>query len=254
MERFRQSLAKRILATCPAIVRREIDHPPAPTEEMQFGSLVDALVFGGAEQWTIVDAPDWRTKAAREKRGTQSVLGKTYSAAVAIADRIEDALEAAGIDMPADRCQRYIEWTSQLGVECAGTPDYYDGDVVYDLKLVDHAHPRFLQRQAINLAWHIQAAAYREGIGIPKERHQHIIIAAERHGSGSVLLCPLAPELIDIGQREWERAQGIWAECLRTGEWPQYQAHVIEAPRWLIHAKDADSEDSLEELGLEFEQ
>lgn len=248
-ERFRQSLAKRLLATCPAIVRRELDHPPAPSEEMQFGSLVDALVFGGAEQWSVVDASDWRTKAAREKRGLLSVLAKTWAQAQVIAARIRDSVDLSG----TTRMQT-IEWDSQLGVACRGTPDAHQRPIVYDLKLVDTAHPRFLQRQAINLGWHIQAAAYREALGIPREEHQHIIIAAERHGSGSVLLCPLAPELIDIGQREWERAQAIWAECLRTNSWPAYQPHTIEAPRWLQHQRDADSEDSLEELGLEFEQ
>ncbi len=249
-ERFRQSIAKRLLQTCPAIVRREIDHPQAPSEEMVFGSLVDSMVFGGADKWTIVDAPDWRTKKAREAKSPTTVLAKTWRTAEAIADRVK-----ALMPFHPDRCQREVEWTSGLGVECRGTPDYWYGCDVYDLKLVDSAHPSFLQRQALNLGWHIQAAAYREALHatalMPLSSHQHIIIVAERNGSGTVGLYPLSPELIDYGQAEWERAQMIWQECQRTGEWPGYQPHVIEAPKWLAYKRDGDAEDELSELGLE---
>lgn len=195
--RFRQSIAKVLLADCPELARLELmrELERKPSGAMDEGSLLDYLVFGLNDRYEVVDAryksgprqgepvTDWTSKDAQEQRrairerGLLPVLDCEYDAllpaAQAIKARIlELADEMAGGHPRSILYQPKLEWTSSLGVECEGTPDVAIAVHLRDvtkLCTIDVKHsaalrPAKMQRQVFDMGWDVQAAAYAEGV------------------------------------------------------------------------------------------
>lgn len=86
--------AKR-LARCPAefadYLKNRVEKP-----EFDFGHAVHSLILGKGQEVVVVDAPDWKTKAAREERdaahaaGKTPLLAKTFLEAKAVAQTVLD--------------------------------------------------------------------------------------------------------------------------------------------------------------------
>ena len=45
----------------------------------------------------------------------------------------------------------------------------------------------------------------------------------------------MAGDFRDLGRRQWDRAKGIWAQCLATKTFPGYPPiKIVEAPAWAM--------------------
>ncbi len=269
--RLRQSLAKLLLSECPAVCKLALDgERRSGTKAMRRGSLVDQLVFGGA-QYEVVDATyktgprkgqvatDWTGTAARaqkdeiEARGYVACLPDELEQAQELAGRIRAELILAGIEMRECRLQPTYEWTTPLGVAARGTPDCVlgNGDTL-DLKVGDSANPRFIARQVHAMYWDLQAAVYQEAVRSTDVRPgQHWICRADPK-TKLIGLYPLSETYMLLGLRRWEEAQRKWQECLTSGEWPGYSREAIEPPRWAI-GETTGYDNDLSDLGLDFE-
>jgi hypothetical protein len=243
MERLHQSIAKMLVFQCPAVARYLLDNPDEkkPSREMDLGSLVDQMVFGGSG-WHTIDAENYRTKKAQQERdaayerGQVPVLSKDVEAAQRLAGRIRSRLLEEGIDLNNCWKQRSMRWSSSpLLVECEGTPDlailHPSEWVTVDLKVGERTDPVHLGNHVVNQGWHIQAAAYQEA-GFQTypdidRRGRHLILAAETSGAQLVQLHPLSEMMMDMGRHAWERAQRIWMDCQRKNEWPEYESREL---------------------------
>lgn len=247
MERLHQSIAKVLVTQCPAVARYQLDHPEEkkPSREMDLGSLVDQMVFGGAG-WHTIDADSYRTKKAQQERnaayerGQVPVLAKNVEDAQRLAGRIRSRLMEEGIDLNDCRKQQRMEWVSQLGVLCAGTPDlailHPSEWVTVDLKVGSRTEPVYLGNHVVDQGWHIQAAAYQEAghelYPRTERRGRHFVLAAETGGAQMVQLHPLSEMMMDMGRHAWVRAQRIWLDCQRKNEWPEYQSRELMPSNW----------------------
>lgn len=216
--RFRQSMAKTLLAECPAVLRHEMVNGKHTTKAMDQGSLLDYLVFGQDDRYEIVDAvyrsgpregeqcEDWTGKEARQardeirSRGLLPVLSVELDALQPAADAIRGRLEALHNRLcPLDASgpivyQPHIEWTSALGIECEGTPDaviIVELSAMTQVWTIDVKHTAFMQqakfeRQIHQQGWDLQGAAYAEAAvayahqeGFQNATHiEHIIVAS----------------------------------------------------------------------------
>lgn len=262
--RFRQSYAKILLEYCPAVLKRRIDSERRQTKAMAAGSLVDYVLFGRTDRFEVVDAryktgsragcpaEDWQCGEAREQadeirsRGLLPVLECELEAAEEEAAPVREKLtelqgEGDLLEQPR------LTWSSELGVECEGTPDvvlleHVQGTTwvtLVDIKRTDQ-RPARLARQVHAMGWDVQAAAYREGV-IWHERSMgrevvyrgHIILTVDPEGETPPCARPLEPMYMEIGRRRWERAQAIWLQCLDTDSWPGYDESPIAAPLYI---------------------
>lgn len=193
--RFRQSMAKTLLAECPAVLRHEMVHGKHTTKAMDQGSLLDYLVFGQSDRYEVVDAvyrsgpregqqcDDWTGKEARQARdevrsrgllpALQCEVDVLQEAAAAIKARLVRLYAELSGDTVGPWSVSYqpkIEWTSALGVECEGTPDallIVERSAMTQVWTIDVKHTAFLQqakfeRQIHAQGWDLQGAAYAE--------------------------------------------------------------------------------------------
>ena len=239
--RLRQSIAKVIVMECPAIAKAVYDgEHRAPSRAMEKGTLVDQLVFGGAN-FHVIDAADYRTKKAQTERdearesGMVPVLADEFEPARKLAGNIKSRLLMEGIDLEQCEKQRTLKWTSEGGVDCEGTPDLCLKNITIDLKVGHTANPDKLEQHLYDQGWHIQGAAYQEAVrynSVGEYPGRHYLVCAEtKSGADCITIAPLSPAYIDLGMRAWRRAQVIWVQCWATNEWPEYTSRPLQPPR-----------------------
>jgi hypothetical protein len=264
--RFHQSQAKVLLTECPAVLKRQLTTERTQSRAMEAGSLLDMLVFGQDDRYEIVDAryrsgpregqpaTDWLGKEAKQQRdeirarGQLPVLECEVDAMAPTAEAIREriarlAAEMAGSYTPEVIYQPTLQWTSELGVECEGTPDVVVVVPMRDMVKVctiDVKHTAFLQPKRFNaqvyaMGWDVQGAAYREAAaryyeaerGVYTFHLDHVILATSSTQAGLPPCArPLDPVYMEVGKRRWEKGQRMWKECLDTDSWPSYS----EAP------------------------
>lgn len=288
--RLRQSLAKILLQDCPALCLKQLQRDSSHgTRAMQRGSLLDYLVFGQDDRYEIVDAryrsgpregepcTDWTGKEAqqaREEIGSRGILPVLESEVAAMNDTADAirlriiglSLEMAGTDRVDVIYQPRMEWTSALGVECAGTPDVVVVVHLRDLTKVctiDVKHTAALgkgkfERQVADMCWDVQCAAYAEGsvawaeqeYGAAAYHSEHVILATSSIESGLPPVARrLAPAFMAGGKRRWEAAQRIWQACVDSKNWPGYDESPVEPSFYYVrqYVEAYDPSQALEE-------
>lgn len=278
--RFHQSYAKTLLNDCPAMLRLQLTQERKQSRAMEAGSLLDYLVFGQDEKYEIVDAryksgprageecTDWLGKEAQtardeaRARGVLPVLASEVDALTVPADAIKGRISKLAVEMAGGKgahdCdvhyQPTIQWTSELGVECEGTPDVIVCVLMRDLIkvcVVDVKHTAFLPAKRFNsqvyaMGWDIQGAAYREGAVKWAESEytthafamDHVILATSSIELG---LPPCARRLsstyLEVGKRRWEKGQRLWQRCLDTDDWPGYSEDDADPSYYIVRAE-----------------
>lgn len=258
------SIAKLLISRTPA--HAKLAHPKLsppkfrkqdPESVQVRGSVLHKLVLGRGAELCIVEADDWRTKAAQEVRdgafeaGQLPVLGRRMSGLKASARAIVASLAEDWLTPLDGQSEVVVTWeeTASDGtlVWCKAMLDHLrivaDGvqsPQCIDLKTLEDASPPSCEKQANEHAHGIQAAAYTSALSAlyPAARSVDVLFAfAEAEPPNSVTLGKLDGEHLDLGLRQWRLAVDIWAECLTRGTWPStYQRTVaqIRAKPWKL--------------------
>ena len=233
-----QSKAKDLLSRSPRWVK--CAPQTRPTAAMDFGSAVDAIVSGDHDRVGLVEASDWRTKAAQAAReaaagsGKICLLRRDYQRAQAVAAQIAASVD--GIDHATRQLTAYWHDGS---VWHRGRMDFVSPDMtqIWDLKVSGVSH-KFDARHVIQMGYHIQAAAYIEAIEtIQPEltgRVEYRWIVADDDAPYDVSIHWPTASMLDLGRHEWRKASAIWRQCLDTDTWLGRQSGAIDAPPWAL--------------------
>jgi len=228
-----------------------------PTREMDTGNLVHAMLLGptsgaGRHVVTVIDAKDWRTKAAKtardeaRKKGQTPVLKRQYDQAVVVAEIIEAKMAKRGLLLDG-KSELVMTWEEEsmlleAPVACRAMLDHFrlKQRQIIDLKTCDSAHPKACIAHAINYGYLIQHAAYTSAVGqvFPEitGRLDFVFVFAEVEPPYCVTPVRLDGSLRQIGEMNWNRAVEVWGQCLASRKWPEYAEEIItlEAPPWLL--------------------
>lgn len=212
------------MQTSPAHFLTSLESPPRTTASMRFGTLVHALVLGGA--YTVFDGERRGKKWDAFKEDHPGVhpdeihtaveLGRARKAAAAI--RMHPAaarrLDGARFEVPA-------QWES-AGIRCATSGiDVINTGTIGELKLTTrHGLSRF-KSHALTMGYIGQLAFYDDAarsLGVTPLNH--IIIAAEMTEPYDVVVHRLTPAAIDQGKRTVRLLLEQLRGCLETDQWP----------------------------------
>lgn len=219
------------------------------------------------ERFEVVPFPDFRKKAARERKarlelaGVKAITRRQYDEHLAAARALEDAANAirrrlidgwsielgsSGLDEDTGHrrfCELSIFWrpTTTDGEEIQARARLDQLDifpesglaVITDLKKARSAHPQRAERSIESYGYDIQRAAYISAVEavfpelVGRVQYRWVFVEAE---------APYAPtpgeatgELRELGEMRWQRAVDTWARCMRDDHWPAYVAPGVTA-------------------------
>lgn len=211
------------------------------TKTFDLGHAVHTMALGAGPALWIVDAPDWRTKAAREERdeayaaGKVPILVEDASRVRHMVDAILDTHPIAEALLRADGAvEQSLFWVDQAtGVWCRARHDKATRDrngrlVIVDVKTCENAHENAFRKSLATYGYHQQDPWYRDAaiaLGLDDDP-AFLFIAVEKQPPHLVNVLQLADEDLEVGRRRNRAALRTYAECTETGVWPGYGTDI----------------------------
>ncbi|HET8681267.1 MAG TPA: PD-(D/E)XK nuclease-like domain-containing protein [Micromonosporaceae bacterium] len=254
--------ARRLLPpSCPARYRWWADHHEPPRREYDLGHAAHTLILGAGPQLVVVDAGDWRTKAARQARddahaaGHVPLLTADHDTVQAMATALRGHPVAAALLDPARMWpEQTLIWRDhptgvwrRARLDTLPRPDTSMGSrmILADYKTTGKsADPDSIERAVHDHGYHIQAAWYLAGVealGLA-DTAAYLLIVQERDPPYLVTVAEIATGALRIGRQLARRAINTYARCVAAGRWPGYCDDVayVSLPAWALrqHAEE----------------
>jgi hypothetical protein len=196
------------------------------------------LLENDASRIAVVDADDWRTKAAKEQRDAARAAGKTpllarhYEAVrkmVDVALAFIEGSEIAEFWHAKDAGSEVTGVCQEKGVWLRCRFDRFapSASFIGDYKSTTDASPEGFSRQIVRMGYHVQEAFYRRVariLSIHKPKFIFLAQSVEEPFECSLHGCDSA--LQEIADAEVQRAIDLWRECLQKNEWPSYGGRI----------------------------
>lgn len=248
------STEARLLLQSPAKYRWRKDNPPLIDDSPKFdiGKAVHAKVLGQGAEVVVVDADDWRTKAAREARENARALGKAplltreFEAVNAMAESVlAHPTARALLTQPGDTEVSVFADVDGVPVRARFDflPDRSDKrTVAVDLKTCMDASKRGFESSVAKYEYAVQRAWYVDAYETVTGEHdtEMIFVAVEKTAPYLVAVYQLPVTWAERGHEMSIKARKSWAECTAAGEWPGYpeQVQVLDEPLWHVYATE----------------
>lgn len=225
-----------------------------PTKEMDFGKVVHRIVLGKGAAFEPLDFDDFKTKAARTARDESRAKGKVpvlvcdLERAVEAAAKIINNLRDRGIELDGES-ELAITWTEQTEhgpVDCRCMFDHVwiGHGRILDLKITGNAAPTFVERNAENMGYAIQEAAYRRALTVLEPglagRIDFLFAFCENDEPYALNLSRGDGLFRELGEKRWLRAVNEWARCVKENRWPGYGSGVnpLSPPMWAFKREE----------------
>lgn len=227
------------------------DHPrlnpaaePENGEHFDIGTAAHALLLEGNADLVIVDAPDWRTKAAKEARDAARAAGKTPLLARVVADVVAmvDALRGQ-LDAHTDggaamfthgEPEQTLVWVDDDDVWCRARLDWLrPGDNETPIAIDDYkttsgsANPDSWARTMFAAGHDLQAAFYLRGLrkltGAPLDDPASFRFAVqETYPPYAVSVIALNPDAMLLAEKKVLYALEAWRDARDRDAWYGY--------------------------------
>lgn len=255
--------AKKLLTpSCPAIFKAWRDGGAEHKEAFDFGRAAHQRVLGVGEPVVVVQAEDWRSKAAREARdeayetGATPILAKDDLTIDAMATALrEHPIASALLDPAAGRAEQTLIWRDpDSGLMCRGLIDFLrtptDGQrlVMPDYKTANEVDPDSIAKAIASYAYHGQGAWYVDGaeeLGLSTEHPAFVLIFQRKTAPHLVVCAQVTPEDIGRGHERNRAARHLYRWCTEHDTWPGYaddRVLSVPIPTWEQLRHDGASE------------
>lgn len=213
------------------------------------GNAAHLIMMGRGKKLAIIDAADFRGKAAQTdktaaiQRGEEPILRKHYFTAHAMTlaaklqlasiEGCEKAFKDGDGEVVIANCENGMWLRSMIDWI---TPDLRE---VWDLKTSGmSASPYATGKMMASAGWHLQASMHERildaidpaGAG----RRRFFYVAQENEPPYALTVNEIGEAALTIGRKQIDYAATIWRRCLETGQWPAYPLRIIrpELPGW----------------------
>lgn len=229
--------------------------------EFDYGRAAHSVLLEGDESSLyVIEADDWRTKAAKEARDAARESGKTpllvrqmhkVRAMVKAAREYVSASELAGIFDDGEP-EHSIEWQEGKTL-CRSRLDWISTDrkLVLDYKTAVNANPAAFVGMAVAYGYAMQEAFYRRGVkAVYGKEPRFAFLNQEKEPPFACSLVAFDPAMQEIGDRQVGYALALWGTYMARDEWPGYPSRIayLEPPAWYA-ARTEEQFDALLETG-----
>lgn len=239
---------------CPALYRHWAAGGDPRTHEFDVGHAAHRLVLGAGSNISVVDADDWRTKAAREQRdeahagGLTPILRADYDNVHAMAEALR-AHPIASALFRSGRPEQSLFWVDdETGVWRRARLDWLPNPgagrlIVPDYKTTISAEPSHLSRALYNYGYYQQAAWYLDAVtalGLGADP-AFVFVFQEKTPPYLVTVCEPDASALMWGRARNLKALDVYRLCKATGHWPGYTDDVISIglPRWAEYQEES---------------
>lgn len=228
--------------------------------EFDYGRAAHAVLLEGSESSLhVIEADDWRTKAAKEAREAARAAGKTPMLAKQV-HRVRAMVKAA---------QEYIAGSEIAGVFEDGSPEVpvkwqegatlcrmradwitADARMILDYKTTQSARPESFVSMGIAYGYAMQEAFYRRGVKtVFGKEPRFVFLLQEKEPPYICSLVAFDPAMQEIGDKQVQHALALWGTYMQRNQWPGYSPRVahIEPPAWYLARAEEMSDDDLAE-------
>lgn len=247
--------AKKLLPpSCPARFAYDRAHPPLPTHAMEIGTAAHKLVLGIGAQLVLIDAKDYRTKAAQDTRDAARAAGKVpllpdqLAQAKAMAAAVRAHPVAAALFNPDGGApERSLFWQDELtGVWLRSRLDWLPHQVrawgqrmvIADLKTTAAADKASVTKHMHNYGYFQQAPFYSDGVralGLDDDP-AFVFVFVESDPPHLISVAQLDHEAMEAGRALNRIAIERYRDCMEAGVWPGYSTEIelISLPPWAL--------------------
>jgi hypothetical protein len=239
-----QSIAKVLIDKSP--LHAWYQHPrlnpsfePNNDRKFDIGNVAHLLFLGRGKAIEIVEADDWRTKAAKEAReaaedaGKIGVLACHYERARQMCNAASHQIARLGLEMEGGDPEAVIAWQED-GTWMRSMIDWLSKDrtVVIDFKTTAaSASPLALPNKLASDGWDVQAAMHQRGLDVLSPgtagRRRHIFILQECEEPYALTVAEMSEAVLTMGRKRLEYAVQLWRQCMQSGAWPGYPSEVL---------------------------
>lgn len=228
---------------CPAQFAYDREHPQAPKQAFDLGHAAHKFVLGEGPELAVIDFPDWKRKDAQNLRddayaaGKVPLLTKDHDMVQAMAEAIRQHPVAGPLFTPGSGlAEQSLYWTDpETGVACRVRPDWLKTlpglTLCVDYKTAAKADPESVSRAIAERNYHMQDPFYIDGIqavlGLPA---RFVLVFQSKTAPYLITVRELSDADRAIGRAKNRRALHIYAECERTGNWPDWTGPVDDIP------------------------
>lgn len=248
--------ARRLLPpSCPAKAEWEREHGRPEKRHYDLGHVAHREVLGDGELVVVVEADDYRTKAAQAARNEAYAAGKTpilrreYEETVLpMAAAIRAHPVAGKLFRPGTgRAEPSLFWWDGAGPNRVMRRARLDWlpDPVADRRLIvpeyktcASAAPDELQSAIGRLGYYMQAAWNLDGVEVLLDLDRapaFVFVFQEKEPPYVVTVAQLDAGAMRLGRERNDRALDVYRRCRATGRWPGYSDKVLDLglPGWL---------------------
>lgn len=248
-------------------------YQPDKSNAMDYGTIAHELLLKRGAGMVVVEADDWRSKAAQEQRqiareeGMTAVLRKDFARAtammVAARNLLQDIPDCRNAFREPNLAEQVLVWREN-GVWMRSMVDYIEPRretghiVVYDYKTTSvSASPQAVSAMLYAREYELQAAFITRGLEtlIPDAQGMIVFRFVVQEVEPPFALCVVELDSAGqiIGRKKVAAAHALWKRSMETGSWPLYPARIIKAEtppymedRWLRRELNPDDPVSLE--------
>lgn len=249
-ESLSSSGARKLLPpSCPALYRYERDHGQQPRREFDLGHAAHKLVLGEGPELVVIEADNYRTKAAQTARddahaaGAVPLLAAEYEQVEQMAAALRQHPVAAALFNPetGGHPEQSLFWRDQpTGVMRRARLDWlprWSGTgrlIVPDYKTTKSADLDAIQKAVHQHGYFMQAAWYLAAVKAldlaGDQEPVFVFVFQQKTPPYVVTVVELDSLAIRIGQALNRRALELFAECRAVGRWPGYSDEVVRLP------------------------
>jgi len=218
------------------------------SKRMDLGTACHSLLFEAGKDLVVIEADDYRSKAAQSERDAAYAEGKTpvIRPQYEIAEQMAGIARARLVDrfggiFTDSRKEAVLIWREDHAwcramLDCLG-PDL---TMFLDYKTTSaSARPEDAERSLYDLNYHFKAAFYERGLNVldPENEGRRRAFFFFQETDPPFECSLLSPDEagMTIARKQMTFAIDTWKDCIRLGQWPGYSrdVHYALMPPWV---------------------